>query len=365
MVLRQGAVLGGVFVLLAVLTRLLAGGTFGLGGASNPASYRAMHLSFDPTEYLFTGRFVRWGAAGHGHWYVPASRVVSDIMIGPGTAWPAWGLWLLVAGSALTGVLLLLLAPADLRITGMVGAGLLAGLTGTALLFAYHYHVYVDATFGVRRLPDFATLGLAILALGLLEALLAWLSPYLRKASLALPAVMVTLLSVWVLPASAATQPLGLVSHNRIVLVNWLRTHTPCNARFLVNERTEGAFTALTGRFALLEGMGPFLRPDKLGYVISLFLAARQFFQAPLSHQAFLSQHGISYVVVVRQSQLLGYGGPTGKANMPAIRAAPFLHPVLVKPYVIVYQVQGARPPPGSPLLSGPYLHCITSRVHF
>jgi hypothetical protein len=365
MALRQGAVLGAVFALLAVVIRLFAGGTFGLGGASNPAGYAAMHLSFDPTAYLFSGKFVRWGTAGSGHWYVPAQRVVSDVMIGPGTTWPGWALWLLVAGALLAGVLLFLFAPAELRITGMAGAGLLVGLAGTALLFAYHYHVYVDATFGVRRLPDFAILGLAVLALGLLETLLAWLVAHLPRASFALPAVVVILLSVWVLPASAQTQPLGQVSHNRIVLINWLRTHTPCNARFLVNERTEGAFTALTGRFSLLEGMGPFLRPDKLGYVVDLFLAARQFFQAPLSHQAFLHQHGISYVVIVRQSQLLGYGGPTGKVNMPGIRAAPFLRPVLVRPYVAVYQVQGARPPAGSPLLTGPYLHCITSRVHF
>jgi hypothetical protein len=358
-------VLGAAFAVLAVLIRLFAGGTLGLGGASNPSGYTAMHMSFDPTAYLFSGRFVRWGAARSGHWYVPAQRVVSDIMIGPATVWPAWAVWLLVAGALLTGILLFLLAPVELRAAGMVGAGLLAGLMGTALFFAYHYHVYVDATFGVRRLPDFATLGLAILALGLLEALLAWLGPRLLKASLAISAAVVILLSVWVLPASAATEPLGVVSHDRVVLVNWLRTHTPCNARFLVNERTEGAFTALTGRFALLEGMGPFLRPDKLGYVINLFLAARQFFQSPLSHQGFLQQHGISYVVVSRQSQLLGYGGPTGKANMPGLRAAPFLHPVLVKPFAIVYQVEGADPPPGSPLLKGPYLHCLTSRIHF
>jgi len=365
MILRQGAVLGSVFALLAVLIRLFAGGTFGLGGASNPSGYTAMHMSFDPTAYLFSGNFVRWGSAGSGHWYVPPGRVVADIMTGPDLQWPGWALWLLVTGSLLTAIVLFLLAPADLRITGVVGAGLLVGLTGTALFFAYHYHVYVDATFGVRRLPDFASLGLAILALGLLETLLAWLGTHSLKAPLAVPAAIVVLLSVWVLPASTATQPLSHVSHQRIMLVNWLRTHTPCNARFLVNQRTEGAFTALTGRFALLEGMGPFLRPDRLRYVISLFLAARQFFEAPLSHEVFLRQHGISYVVVARQNQLLGYGGPTGKVNRPGIHAAPFLHPVLVKPYVTVYQVQGAHPLTDSPLLKGPYLHCITSPVHF
>ena len=175
----------------------------------------------------------------------------------------------------------------------------------------------------------------------------------------------IVLLSALVLPASAASQPLSRVSHERVALVDWLRTHTPCNARFLVNQRTEGPFTVLTGRFALLEGMGPFLRVDTLPYVVNLFLAARHFFRDPISHEAFLRQHGISYVVVTGQNQLLGYTGATGSVSWAGMRAAPFLHPVLKTRYATVYQVQGARPPPVSPLLKGPYIHCMTSRVHF
>ena len=366
MVLRQGVALGSVSAFLAVLIRLGAGGTFGLGGASSPAGYTAMNMRFDPTVYLFSGGFLRWDPPGASHWYVPPGQVVADLVTGPGIPRTAWVVWMLVILALLTAALLFLLAPPDLRITGMVGAGLLAGLTVAALFFAYHYHVYVDGTFGVRRLPDFSTIGLAVLALGALEALLVWLRRHLApRAWLALTVAIVAAVSAWVLPASAASQPLLRVSRERVTLVNWLRTHTPCNARFLVNERTEGAFTVLTGRFALLEGMGAFLRVDKLPYVVSLSLAARQFFQAPLSHEAFLRQHGISYVVVTRQNQLLGYGGPTGKVNEPGIHATPFLQPVLVRYYITVYHVRGAHPPPSSTLLKGPYLHCITSPVRF
>ena len=366
-VLRQCAVLGSAFAVLALVIRLFAGGTLGLGGASNPSAYTALHLRFDPTAYLFSGSFVPWGPgpAGGGHWYVFPWRVVDDIMGGADIHWPAWALWLLFAAVLVAAVLLFLYADGDLRITGIVGGGLLAGLIGTALIFSYHFpHVYVDGTFGERRLQDFSILGLLIVALGVLEALLGYLARRQPNASLAAAAAIIVVLSLLVLPASAASGQLGKVSRERTSVINWLRLNTPCNARFLVNQRTEGAFTALTGRYALLEGMGPFLRVNTLPHVISLFLAARQFFEHPLSHEAFLRQYGISYVVVTGQNQLFGYTGETGKVN-PDIHTAPFLRPVHTRGYVTVYQVQGAEPPPASPLLKGPYLHCMTSRVRF
>ncbi len=366
-VLRQCAVLGSAFAAVAVIIRLFGGGTLGLGGASTPSAYGALHMSFDPTAYLFSGAFVPWGPgkAGGGHWYVGPWRVVDDIMGGAGIHWPAWATWLLFAAVLVAAVLLFLFAEGDLRIVGIVGGGLLAGLIGTALYFSYHYYrVYVDGTFGERRLQDFSILGLVIVGLGVLEALLAYLGRRRPKVSLTAAVAIIVVLSALVLPASAAAPQLGPVSRERIALINWLRRHTPCNARFLVNQRTEGAFTALTGRYALLEGMGPFLRVDTLPYVISLFLAARHFFGDPLSDEAFLRQHDISYVVVTGQNQLLGYTGETGGVNKD-IHAAPFLHQVLTRRYVTVYQVQGVDPPPASPLLKGQYVHCMTSRVRF
>jgi hypothetical protein len=363
-VLRQCAVLGSAFAFLAVIIRVFAGGTFGLGGASSPSGYAALHMSFDPTAYLFTGKFVRWGPPRGGHWYVRPWEIVNEIMGNAGIHWSAWAVWLLFAVILVTAVLLFLFAPDDLKITGVVGAGILAGLIGTALFFSYRYRVYVDGTFGVRRLQDFSLLALAIVGLGVLEALLLYLGRRQPVVSLTVAVAVIVLLSALILPASAASQPLSRVSRERVAVVDWLRAHTPCNARFLVNQRTEGAFTVLTGRFALLEGMGPFLRVDTLPYVVNLFLAARHFFGDPISNEAFLRQHGISYVVVTGQNQLFGYTGPTGSVNWAALRAAPFLHPVLKTRYVTVYQVQGAHPPPVSPLLKGPYIHCMTSGVN-
>lgn len=363
--LRQGLVLGGFSAFLGVVIRVLAGGSFGLEGASNPASYTAIRGRYDPTAYLHTGSFVPLNPAGRGHWYVPPVRVVRRIMEGSGITWPTWGIWLLFAGAVLTAILLFLFGPAELRITGIVGAGFLAGLIVAALFFSYRYHVYIGGTFGVRRLRDFSTLGLMLIVLGVLEALLIYLGRSRPRLSLALAAALVVALSAWVLPESVASQQLGRVTHARTVLVDWLNAHTPCNTRFLSNQRNEGVFTTLTGRFALLEGMGPFLRVDKMPYVASLFLTARQFFQAPLSHEAFLRQHGISYVVLAREPELLGSQAATGQTNFHDMRAAPFLHQVMANRSVVVYQVRGAHPPPVSPLLKGPYLHCINTPVRF
>jgi len=366
-VLRQFAVLTSACAVVAALIRLFAGGTFGLGGASNSSGYAALHMSFDPTAYLFSGAFVPWGpsTAGGGHWYYGPWHVVSHIMGGADINWPPWAIWLLFAAVLAAAVLLFLFAEGDLRIAGIVGGGLLAALIGTALFFSYNYYrIYVDGSFGYRRLQDFAMLGLAIVALAVLEVGLAYLGRYRPGVSLTAAVAIIVVLSVLVLPASAVSGPLGQVSRERVSLIDWLDRHTPCNARFLVNQRSEGPFTVLTGRFALLEGMGPFLRVDKLPYVINLFLAARHFFEDPLSHEAFLRQHDISYVVVTGQNQLLGYSGQTGNASK-AIRTAPFLRPVLTWHYVTVYKVRGADPPPVSPLLKGPYIHCMRSPVRF
>src|SRR5262249_54508972 len=92
LVLRQAGVLAGIFALLGVLIRVFAGGSFGLGGASDPSAYAAVNTSFDPTYYLFTGKFAPPDLAGSGHWYVPPARVVADVMSGTGILWPTWAL---------------------------------------------------------------------------------------------------------------------------------------------------------------------------------------------------------------------------------------------------------------------------------
>jgi hypothetical protein len=364
-ILGAGAVLAGVAVGAGFIIRLLAGGSFGLNGASTPSGYSAIHTTFDPTAYLFTGRLLPRHQALHKQWFFPPQRIIRGIMGINGMPWPMWSIWLLLAGALVAAVLLFLFVKADVRTAGLTGAGIVAGVIVVSLLFDFHYRIFVDATFGLRRLADFTSLGLIIIGLGLIEGLLLLLDRHWSRVSAAVAVGVVVALAAWMIPSSIPSPDNLRMSGQRTVFVNWVRTHTPCNARFLVNQRTEGALTALTGRFALLEGMGPFLRTDKLPYVVNLMLSAKQFFGSPDANAAFLRQHQISYVVVARHRLLLGYVGPTGQTNIAGLDDSPFLHRVLVTPGFIVYQVHDAHPPPASPLLKGPYLHCMTTRLHF
>jgi len=178
------------------------------------------------------------------------------------------------------GAALLAIGALSLPAVAVTGLGIMLGTIGVGLLFAYRYHVYVDATFGLRRMLPYVSVGLFLLALGVLEHLLA------------------------VLPA------------------NWLP------------------------------------------YVIGLMLDARRFFHAPAANETFLSTHKISFVVVARTDEVLGYAAPLGRANLRGLSATPFLHPVFATRSMTVYQVAGAPQAPRSPLLSGPYLGCQRSPIH-
>jgi len=123
--------------------------------------------------------------------------------------------------------------------------------------------------------------------------------------------------------------------------------------------------TSLTGRNNLAEGMGPFLRPEKMPYVVTLMLDARNFYHRPQANEAVLRKYDITYVVVARAAQFLGYPGPELGADVAALRTTPFLHQVYANPLVTVYRVAGARTPPVSPLLKGRYLHCLTQPARF
>jgi hypothetical protein len=363
--LRRGLAAGGTGAVLGVAIRVFAGGTFGLGGASNQSAYNAIHTRFDPTAYLYTGGFVPRDPAVGPHPYVPARKIIDGfISSGLGIELAGWQVALLFAVAVALSVALFVLVKTDLRIVGLVGLGIFASLVIVSLAFDYRYHVYIDATFGQRRLGLYSSVGLILVGLAALEGFILLLERVALPLLVAGATVPVVFLTSWLLPSSAKSHYSDWVSSQRLMFTNWVRTQTPCGARFLVNQRSEGTLAALTGREALTEGMGPFLRPERMPYVDSLMLSARRFYLDPLPNQALLRQHGITYVVVAKVSLLLGYMGPESGYNLRNLDAAPFLHRVLRTPSVVVYRVNGARVPPPSPLLKGPYLHCLTTPAH-
>lgn len=123
--------------------------------------------------------------------------------------------------------------------------------------------------------------------------------------------------------------------------------------------------TALTGRDDVAEGMGPFLRPEKMPYVVTLMLDARGFYHHPDANEAILRKYDITYVVEAQVGNFLGDVGPEEGTDLAAVAATPFLQKVYANPAVIVYRVAGTQAPPASPLLTGRYLHCLTGPASF
>jgi len=350
---------GGVSLVLAIMIRAFAGGSFGLEGAQNTAGYARTHTAFDPTAYLYGGSSV---ARNRALWNTRPWRVVQYMASGSAHP-PAWELWLLLGLPVVAAAVLLLRA--EYRPLAVTGFGLMAGTIAVGLLFAVHYHTYIEQTFGIRRLTSYVIIGFLLLAIGLAELGLQLLGRSAPRTCAAVALAVVVALGAWLLPSTAVSRQQSFLAQQRTRLVDWMRTATPCDARFLTNQRTEGPFTALTGRFTLTEGMGAFLRTQQLPYVVGLMLRTQRFFRSPAGDEKFLREHDISFVVVARGYQELGYAAPIGPPNYRQLAAVPFLQLVFSTRSILVYQVVGARSVPVSPLLKGPYLHCVRSRIRF
>ncbi len=356
------AALGALAGLGGLVIRALAGGSFGLEGATDPSAYKLIKTAsglMDPTAYLYGGTHV---ALSPSLWGTKPPQVLKSMLTGVSSPDPR-EVWLIIGLSVVAALLLLL--NESLRPLAVTGIGIMVGITVVGLAFALHYHSYIDETFGIRRLAPYVPLGFLLLLLGVAELLWLQVERASVKVAVALAAAAVVGISAWLLPATANSQGIDYIGHQRTELVNWVRTKTPCNARFLINQRTEGTFTALTGRYALLEGMGAFLRTGQLPYVVDLLLKAQKFFHFPLNDANFLRVHDISYVVVAQGFQELGYAAPIGPANIRQLNATPFLQLVFSTRTIRVYKVVGASSSPVYPLLDGPYLHCVKKKVAF
>ena len=340
---------------------------FGLGGASDQSAYNTIRTPFDPTAYLFLGRFLpRDRSSGFSHPYESARGLVEGLIYkGLGEHLPPWQVVLVLGAALAVSVVLFVVAPADLRIVSLVGLGILTGIVVISLLFDYRYHIYIDATFGERRLGNYTSMGFILVGLAVLEGLIQFAGRVSQPALVAAAVVPAVFLTGWLAPSSALSHRFTDMSRDRLAFVNWVRTHTSCGALFLVNQRSEGTMTALTGRTDMAEGMGPFLRPEKMSYVVTLMLDARNFYVHPQENEATLRDYDITYVVVARTYQFLGYTGPESGANLQAIEATSFLRQVYANPMVTVYRVAGSQAPPASPLIKGRYLHCLTKPDHF
>jgi hypothetical protein len=368
-VTRRTAVIGAITVALGSVVLGLPHGNLGLRGAGGEIT-GGLGPCFDPTRYLNSGFLPNPLCTQPRSWYLSPARAFRDYVASAthislhspaASAIRPLELVLLLVGLVVALIMLLRL-PGELGPAGVAGWGLMVALVGLTTLFSRVYRLYIPAYVGVRRLFDFSSLPLILLGLALAEGLL------LRAAGATrarwLPAVVAVVLIVGTAAAllpRAGTMP-STADRSLVEPFDWIRANVPCDARILANLHTEGVFEALTGRVAVLEGATPYLVPPIRDPIVHLLLAARDFFQDPQAHPAFLQAEGVTYVVVISAGGV-GYSEPIGAANRSSLASAPFLRAVHISPAMTIYQVEGLLPHtgvanpathPGFDCLSGP-----------
>jgi hypothetical protein len=345
---EQGALAAGSFTLLMVLFLVLPPGTVGFEGAREPSSYSLEAAPFDKSLYLFTGQY-RPPRQPEGLFFQSPATILkrfvtTALKLKPARGSPAEGVvvgigvLMLVVGS---GVALVMLRwfPAGVRLNGLVGLGLAVTLVGVTLLFSLVYEVWVPATFGGRRLFDYSALPGLLVGLTILEVALLRFGRLRPSALPAVAAALVLVIAALVLPSARARRGSGA---NVLPLLSWVRANTSCDDRLLTNQRAVGVFRALTGRVALLEGMGPFLRPGMLDSIVDLMLQTRAFYLDPVSNRGFLVEQGVDYVIAAKRIRV-GYGIPIARLDPQPLRGVEFLEPVYSSQGFDVYRVRLPR----------------------
>ncbi|MGH2683581.1 MAG: hypothetical protein ACRDIX_10150 [Actinomycetota bacterium] len=351
--LKSGAMMGAVGLGLGGFLYLSAPGDVGFQGAAAADVYERLGIEigvgpdFDPTRYLATGQLEQPPHQGAGPFYNAPSRVTQfyvGTMIGDQAV--AQRRPLLLGAVALLAVgTVLVWGSRDLR--AMTGASILlsASLLVAALAFNYRYDVYVLAQFGGRRLFDYSTVPVALVGLGVLETVLGRLGGRLglggpRPWVVPAAAALIVLFVCWVaVPKAVAPRQRLPFLATALEPLEWIAEHVPCEGRILADRRTLATFEAMTGHAGVVEGMGPYLRPQVLVPAIREMLAARAFFQDPVGNQDYLGQRGVAAVVVTVPQHPIGGAHKLTEVDMEALDAAPFLRLATTSESLRVYSV--------------------------
>jgi len=294
------AAMGVILATAGVAAIVLLGpshGEIGLQGASG-GGYVLFLGRYDPTAYA-DNRFLLPKPKSHARWYEPPTTTISEL-VDAATGWTTHGAGLLAAlvATVVAVAVVLVWGTPGLRLAVLAAVALEAVLLAVALAFSYRQSLYVPATFGERRLFEYASIPVMLVALAAAETGLARLGAAGARAS----AVAAAVLAVLVLVAAGPGQvrgdvPTGAGTADYIAAA---RIATPCNARILPTVTSKGAFQALTGRADILEGMAPFLRPAILRSTVRLTHLARRYLAHPAAHPGFLDAEHVDYLLVGR-----------------------------------------------------------------
>ncbi|HEX9235015.1 MAG TPA: hypothetical protein VF972_01910, partial [Actinomycetota bacterium] len=343
-VLRPVLVTGVALAAVGGIVLVLPHGDLGLRGAAGNEAYSGFESGFDPTCFVHSGLPPGQQATGCRIHISPSRAFQEYALSATGLTrrstlghHPGLVAGVLFVGGLAIALWMVLRFPDRLRPLGFVAWGLALATVVLTWLFSHTYHLYIPSLFGVRRLFDYSSVPIVLGALALIEGGFVVLARS-RPAVTGIAAIVVVVVASALILPGAAGDPPTRSDRDLMAAFQWIRTSTPCNARFLTNEHTEGVFEALTGRVAVLEGATPYLRPDVLSKIVKLLLDARAFFEQPASNQSFLTGQGIDYVFVSNVPGV-GYVETIGPLNRAALAGMPSLPRVFSNATVTIYRV--------------------------
>jgi hypothetical protein len=326
----RAAVTIGVGVGLGAVVLVSPPGDLGFGGAGGTSSYRELRAelglppSFDPTRFIVTHDMEAAGettprgvgdvaeafayrAIGHRapNERTPSNELPIGFLIVPTI------LALLLLGAALRW------APRDLIAT-MLWAVIVASVLFTVgVTFALRFDLFVLEVFGDRRLFTYALIPYVAILIAGGEWAFRSIGRATRAgiASMTAFAVVVGCGLVFLPHATWVKASDRANLENQLELIRWVGSHVPCEGRVLMNRRTLGTFESIAGRAAVVEGMGPHIRPSILVRAIEEIVKARAFFRHPLERSDFLERRGVAAVIIGTSGNPFG-----GYPALPGVR---------------------------------------------
>jgi hypothetical protein len=352
---------------LTVALLLSAGGAIGFQGASGSDRYASFGTGVDPTASLLSGT-LEHSPVGHGHWYIGPSGIGTFFLRAVTTLDdpPRILLWVIPLAALVTAVAVAKLLPVELGAAAIMAAGLGASLVGIAFLFSYRYRTQIPGRFGIDREFDYLPLAAVVLVLAVLEPAVRWIGRVRAWAPAAVAVLLIGLPAVAVAatvgPSRASYRTNG---ERSLAILDWVAAHVPCDARILPDRVTLGTFVAATGRVSIVEGMGPYLRPDMLHPVLDEVLRAHRFFQDPAGGRAFLRREGVDYVMVVKGVRIGSMVGTLDAGvDQAAFARVPFLRRVSTNADADIYRVRASGVRSGFPDPAGrPGYTCVRGPV--
>ncbi len=369
-VARTGAIVG-VAVIMGGTILISAPGDLGFEGAVDPGEYQNLLAelrlppTFDPTRFIAT-HDVRAAQTRHPLGTADVAEQFAYKLLGRSAlrvrAGEGISPWLLIGPTLLAlslAISLLLFGPRPLRMVSAWAVLLGGAIFVVGVLFAVRYDLFALEYFGNRRLFSYAAIPLVVIVTAAGEMALGWLRVLgsgRRGASIVGCAIVLTV-AVALIPGSVRTQ------HGRaaeVALLGWVGRTVPCEGRVLSDHRTLGTFQTLTGHAAVLEGMGPHVRPSVLTLAIEEVFLARRFFRDPRRGLPYLRERGVAAIVVGEKPRAFGFGGYSIAADSSdRLDRVAFLRRAFENGAGVVYLVEGYRPDPAlPPVVDRPGFRC-------